>query len=416
MLHFKFPDVGEGIIEGTIVKWHVKEGDTVKNDQVLAEIETDKAIVEIPSPRAGVILKTYGKENEMIKVGANLVTFGDPGEKFTEEAAPEKEPQRGVGVIGTLEVSDAMMTAPKAGQKTAPAQKAQTKGNFLPRTRILAEQLGVDLASLTGTGPDGRVTDEDVKNARNTSTTAADSASKNSSKTAIKLFGPADRTPYKGIRKIIGTRMEKSFQTIPHVTLMDQADVTKLAQKREQEKKEAEKKGIKLTFLPYIIQAIIAALQKYPIVNSSLDETTEEIILKKYYHIGFAVDTDEGLVVPVVKDADKKSLFELASEITALAEKARTRKIQPSEMEGGTFSVTNYGSFGGLYAAPIINHPEAGIMGIGRMKDAPVVTKEGVIESRKILPLSFAFDHRLFDGALGAKFLNEVMVNLESIS
>lgn len=416
MLHFKFPDVGEGIIEGTIVKWHVKEGDTVKNDQVLAEIETDKAIVEIPSPRAGVILKIYGKENEMIKVGANLVTFGDPGEKFIDiPAEPEKEPQRGVGVIGTLEVSDAMMAAPKASApKTATA--ATAKGNFLPRTRILAEQLGVNLANVTGTGPDGRITDEDVKKAGNTSAKAANSTPKTSPKIAIKLFGPADRTPYKGMRKVIGTRMEKSFQTIPHVTLMDQVDVTKLAQKREQDKKEAEQKGIKLTFLPYIIQAIVAALKKFPIVNSSLDETTEEIILKKYYHIGFAVDTDEGLVVPVVKDADKKSLFELASEIVTLAEKARTRKIQPSDMEGGTFSVTNYGSFGGMYAAPIINHPEAGIMGIGRMKDTPVVTKEGKIESRKILPLSFAFDHRLFDGALGAKFLNEVMVSLESVS
>lgn len=470
MFEFRFPDVGEGIIEGTIVKWHVKEGDTVKNDQILAEIETDKAVVEIPSPRAGVILKLHGKENEIVKVGAALVTFGEPGEKYMQEDAERAHPasgasaqrseesgfagskrselynlnpQKGIGVIGTLEVSDAIMKSPEKSiqksktPKNAPPEKPL---DALPRTRVLAQQLNVDLGTLKGTGPGGRITDEDVKKAAQLKMeqTQKSSSQENAPQT-LKLFGPFERLPFKGVRKVIAHRMSQSLYTAPHVTIMDNADVTDLAKKRNQEKIEAEKQNIKLTFLPYIMEACVVALQQFPIVNSSLDEITQEIVLKKYYNLGFAVDADEGLIVPVIKDVDKKSIFDLARELADLAEKTRERKITTAEMEGHTFSLTNYGSFGGLYATPIINYPDAAILGIGRMKEMPAVVQaqsntqqsnapaqknqsrrpqkiepeEPKIEIRKILPLSLAFDHRLFDGALAAKFLNTIIQNLE---
>ncbi len=423
MFDFKFPDVGEGIIEGTIVKWRVKEGDQVKNDQVLVEIETDKAIVEIPSPRADRILKLYGKEGEMIKVGAVLVTFGQPGESTAASSAPaatpQKEPQRGVGVIGTLEVSDAVMKSPT--QQSVQVTTSQGV-NILPRTRILAQQLNVDLATIKGTGPNGRIIDEDIKKAAagllNSAATvnaaAPHAAGSEAPISALKLYGPAERLPYKGIRKVIAQAVAQSAYTAPHVSMMDNADVTKLAQVRETAKVEAAKNGIKLTFLPYIIEALVKALKEFPVVNSSIDERAQEIVIKKYYNIAFAVDTEDGLLVPVIKNADQKSLTDIARELSELAEKARTRKIKPADMEGSTCSITNYGSFGSLYATPIINYPDAAILGIGRIQDMPVVTEKGTIEPRKILGLTFTFDHRIFDGALAAKFLRSVIKNLES--
>lgn len=444
MFEFKFPDVGEGIIEGTIVKWHVKEGDTVKNDQILAEIETDKAVVEIPSPRASVILKLHGKENEIVKVGAALITFGEPGEKYTNGNGEPGQPQKGVGVIGTLEVSDVVMKPPKkiseksssipSAGPAGPAGQSPKTLDVLPRTRILAQQLNVDLAALKGSGPGGRITDEDLKKAAQIKYEQSQQSQTNSrhetTPQTLKIFGAIERIPFKGVRKTIAHRMSQSLYTVPHVTIMDNADITELTKKRDQEKITAEKQNIKLTFLPYIMKACVAALQQFPIVNSSLDESTQEIVLKKYYNIGFAVDTDEGLLVPVIKDVEKKSILEIACELGQLAEKAKTRKIKPLEMEGNTFSLTNYGSFGGLYATPIINYPDAAILGIGRMKEMPVVmsvmhdlagdkkfnnTIQAIqaIQPRKILPLSLAFDHRIFDGALAAKFLNAIIQNLE---
>lgn len=430
--NFKFPDVGEGIHEGTIVKWRVKEGDDVKADQIIAEIETDKAVVEIPSPKTGTILKLYGSEGQKINVGDILATIGEREEQaiaFEKKAEIPKEPQRGVGVVGQLEeaAEETPTTKPTVPARTEITAVKPTALSLeaLPRIRMLAKELGVDLTTVTGTGPGGRITEEDLKTASSARLSmkkeeiAAPATSEVTKPAGIKIqkkhdfYGPIRHIPYTGIRRTVGEHMVQSFYTAVHVTHHDTADVTELWKLREKEKKNAEKEGIKLTFMPFIIKAAIAGLKAFPIVSSSLDEKNEDIIVKNYYNIGIAVATEEGLIVPVVKVADQKSIFQLAKEIQELAEKARTRKINLGELKGGTFTITNYGSIGGTHATPIINYPEAAILGIGKIKDTPVAIGKKVA-IRKIMGISVTFDHRIFDGAIAAQFANRVIEYLEN--
>ncbi len=459
-LDFKFPDVGEGTTEGTLIKWLVNEGDAVKADQALAEIETDKAVVEIPSPRAGVILKLYGKPGEVIKVGSVLATIGEAGESTSGGAAKS-----------TAAPSAKTPSARAPSNAPSPASKSSSSlsGEVLatPATRQLARTLNVDISSVKGTGPQGRITDEDVKNtstltkvmgkksplssstsfppARPTSSIAeplepweAGSTSSSfpsvsdehvtetpqgthvvsplahteASKQAWKSEGAEERFPLKGLRKVIADRMVKSMFTAVQVTHMDEVDVTELVALREKEKVRLEKKGIKLTYLAFIAKACAAALQNHPWVNASIDDATQEIVHKKYYHIGVAVDTEDGLIVPVIRNVDQKNIVQLAQEMQELAQKTRERKASMEDLKGSTFTITNIGTLGGTYATPVINWPEVAILGVGKIQERAVV-KDGKIIPRHMMTISLTFDHRIIDGAQAVRFANEVLQHLE---
>jgi pyruvate dehydrogenase E2 component (dihydrolipoamide acetyltransferase) len=406
---FKFPDIGEGLTEGEIVKWLVKEGDSIKEGQPLVEVETDKALAEIPSPRTGVVLKIVGKEKEVIKVGQIIVVIGEEGEAVA--TAPPSRP-KSVGVVGELE--EAPEEAPAAPAKPAVEKPALVSEHSLaaPAVRALAKELGVDVNKVAGTGPEGRVLEKDVRQAVEAKAIPTEPEKKPAKVKKYDFYGYVDRIPLRGVRRSIAKAMVKSKYTAPHVTTMDEADVTELWALRSKEKAKAEKRGIKLTILPFIIKAVIAGLVEHPYLNATLDDENEEVILKKYYNMGVAVDTPEGLMVPVVKNAKDKSIFQLAEELTQLSEKAKNRTIDLADLKGGSFTISNYGAVGGLHGTPIINHPEVAILGVGRIKDMPVV-RDGKIEIRKIIFLSLSFDHRVVDGAEAVRFLNTVIEHLE---
>ncbi len=430
MVDIKFPDVGEGVTEGTLVKWLVKEGEEIKADQAVAEIETDKAIVEIPSPKAGKILKLVGKEGDVIKVGSTLASLALPGEaeKVPEAEAPEakppeakppeaKPPEAKPPEAKPPEAKPPEAKPPEAKPPEAkpPEKPAEMPGRVLavPSTRRLARELGVDIAMVKGTGPGGRITDGDVRKVKEAPAMPEIKPTEIAQpEAAPEIKALEERIPIKGIRKTIGERMVLSKFTAPHVVSMDEADVTELVKLREKDKKIAEEKGIKLTYLAFILKAVTVALKQHPYLNASLDPKKNEIVLKRYYNIGIAVDTPEGLMVPVIKDADRKSIMELAQETEKLAEEAKTRKIKLADLKGNTFTITNIGSIGGLFSTPIINPPDVAILGIHRIRDMPVVI-DGEIKVRKILPIVLSFDHRVLDGAQAARFMNTLIDHLK---
>jgi len=404
---FRFPDIGEGLTEGEIVRWLVKEGDEIKEGQPLVEVETDKALAEIPSPRTGVILKILAKEKEIVKVGQVIVIFGEKGEAL---AAPPRRPS--VGVVGELEEAPEEAPAAEVRAEVVKPTFVSEHAMATPAVRALAKELGVDINKVKGTGPEGRVLEKDVRQVAESKEKPVEEVKKPVKVKKYDLYGYVERIPLRGVRRSIAKAMVKSKYTAPHVSAMDEADVTELWQIREKEKKAAESKGIKLTILPFIIKGVIAGLTEHPYLNATLDDENEEIILKKYFNIGLATDTPEGLMVPVVKNAKEKSIFELAQELTQLAERARNRTIDLADLKGGTFTITNYGAVRGIYGTPIINYPEVAILGIGRIQEMPVV-RDGKVVVRKILPLALSFDHRVVDGAEAARFLNTVIVRLE---
>ena len=407
MSDFRFPDVGEGIAEGEIVKWVVKEGDSVKEHDVIVKIETDKAVVDIPSPETGKISKLYHKEGETIKVGEVLATIGDSTSK------PEvTKSEKSVSVVGELEEASEVMKKPEIAHH----ESSDKMPGILPSVRRVARDMGVDLDKVIGTGKDGRITEQDIKS----HASDIEDAGKEDLTSNIKIqkkydfFGHLKRIPLKGIRKAIAKNMVKSKTTAPHVTHTEDIDVTDLWNHKTKESPRLEQRGIKLTLLPFVVFAVIQCLKKHPYLNSSLDDDTEEILLKEYYNIGIAVDTGDGLLVPNIKRADAKSIIEISKEIQDLASKARDKKLDLMEMKGGTFTITNYGSIGGIFATPVINYPEVAILGLGRAVDKPVVVN-GKIEIRKIMPISLSFDHRVADGAESARFVNELKIFLEDI-
>ena len=384
---FKFPDVGEGIAEGEIVHWLVKEGDWIEEDQDLVQVETDKAVITLHSPFTGKIEKLYGKEGEVIKVGALLTTVQDGG---AAAPAPQSEKTDSGTVVGSL------------GEE----KEIEIVRSVLatPAVRALAKQMKLDLAEVKGTGPGGRITKEDVERAAEKIAEPPGAAAD--------TYGPVEKVSLRGLRRTVAKRMAEASKRVAAVTLWEDADITELEQLRAEENKRAEAKGVKLTYLPFLIKASLAALKAHPYFNATLDEDAEEIVLKKYYNIGIAVDTSDGLMVFVIKEADRKSLLDLAMEGAALAEKARDRKIDLTELRGSTFTITNYGVVGVSYGTPIINYPEVAILGMGRIADRPVALN-GQIVVRKIMPLSLAFDHRVIDGVEAGRFLNVVIQHLE---
>jgi pyruvate dehydrogenase E2 component (dihydrolipoamide acetyltransferase) len=391
---FRFPDVGEGITEGEIVRWLVKEGDEVKADEALAEIETDKAVVEMPSPYAGTVLKLHFKEKDLIKVGQVLVTIGEKG-----EAVPEAAPSP-AGMPAARPVAPV--------QAAAPGRTSEVLAT--PKVRALAKELGIDINAVPGTGPAGRITEEDV---RSTKDKPAEKKPEIKIKAKYDLFGSLERIPLRGVRRATAKKMRESLDKAAHVTHCDEADAGALVALREKMKPEAEAAGIKLSYLPFIVKALIEALKLHPTLNATLDDEEGEIVVKKYYNIGIAVDVPDGLIVPVVKMADQKSVLDIAAEIQTLAKAARERTLDLADLKGGTFSVTNVGVFGGDFATPIINYPEAAILATMKIADRARV-ENGAVVVKKTLPLCLSFDHRIIDGAEAARFTRDLIRFLES--
>ena len=397
---FKFPDVGEGITEGEIVKWVVKEGDYIKEDQTLGEIETDKAIVEIPSPFEGTILKLHFKEKDIVKVGEVLVTIGEKGEAVIEDPAKEK-----------IEVKTKL--APSVVGEIRETTEEIREVLATPKVRKLALEWNVDIKEVQGNGPQGRITEEDIRRAKEKKVAVAEKKPEIKIKAKYDFYGDIDYIPLRGVRRATAKRMRESISKAAHVTHFDEAEVTELAKIREEMKSKAAKKGIKLTYLPFIVKGVINALKSHPMLNATLDDENEEIIIKKYYNIGIAVDVPDGLIVPVVKAADQKSIFDLAEEIQRLAESTKKRTIDMADLKGGTFSITNVGMIGGEAATPIINYPEVAIL--ATLKIAPRVrVKEGNVKVKNILPLCLSFDHRVIDGAEAARFMVDLIKFLEN--
>ncbi|MBI5235300.1 MAG: 2-oxo acid dehydrogenase subunit E2 [Deltaproteobacteria bacterium] len=381
---FKLPDLGEGITEGEVVKWRIKEGDDVQEHQIVLEVETDKAIVEVPSPKKGKVVKLNKAEGDIVKVGETLVVI-----ETLETAgltAQEKKPDAGA-VVGTLPAEEAVFATPKA--------------------RTVAKETGLDLTALKGTGPGGIITEKDVRGASADAPVQAPLEKKTEDR-----YGVIERIPIKGVRKSIAKNLLSTLRNTAPVTGMEEADVTDLWDLRQREKKAAKDKGVHLTFMPFFMKAVQHALAVHPVLNGSVDEKTDEIIVKKYYNIGVAVDTLDGLMVSVVKDVEKKSILDLAVELQELSVKARERRITLDELKGSSFTISNYGSYGGAFATPIINYPDVAILGTGRITEKPWV-KDGAIMIRKVLPLSLTFDHRVTDGGEAAKFLTRVVKYLE---
>jgi pyruvate dehydrogenase E2 component (dihydrolipoamide acetyltransferase) len=401
---FRLPDVGEGITEGEIVKWLVKEGDSVKQDQPLVQVETDKAVVDLPSPYTGIIMELHGKEGDIIKVGNVLVTIAEPDEAQKAGAVSEKKDYG--SVVGRVE--------------EAPEEKEEIL--VVPAVRSLAKELGVDLTKIKGTGPGGRITRQDVEKSASSALgggaaglpagQAGMTVAEKGSQRTTDSYGAVEEVPVRGLRRTTAKHLSEAARMMVPVTYTDEADVTALEEIKKKEKLMAQERGVKLTYLPFVIKALIAGLRSHPYLNATLDTVRDVIILKKYYNIGIAVDTPDGLMVFVIKEADKKSILDLAKALNELTPKAQDRTISLADLKGGTFTITNYGVIRGLHGTPMINYPEVAILGTGRISGRPVVVDGGIVV-RRILPLSLTFDHRVVDGAEAARFMDVVIRHLE---
>ncbi|WP_213406100.1 dihydrolipoamide acetyltransferase family protein [Staphylococcus pasteuri] len=419
---FRLPDIGEGIHEGEIVKWFVKAGDTIEEDDVLAEVQNDKSVVEIPSPVSGTIEEVLVDEGTVAVVGDIIVKIDAPdAEEMTFKGHHSDESSSDAPKEETPQEDNA--SSQESQPAATNAQDAEVDENrtikAMPSVRKYARENGVNIKAVAGSGKNGRITKEDVDaylNGGSTQTTsnesaASDATSEDSNVAATQTVPEGDfpETTKKipAMRKAIAKAMVNSKHTAPHVTLMDEIDVQQLWDHRKKFKEVAAEQGTKLTFLPYVVKALVSALKKYPALNTSFNEEAGEIVHKHYWNIGIAADTDRGLLVPVVKHADRKSIFQISDEINELAVKARDGKLTSDEMKGATCTISNIGSAGGQWFTPVINHPEVAILGIGRIAQKPIV-KDGEIVAAPVLALSLSFDHRQIDGATGQNAMNHI--------
>jgi pyruvate dehydrogenase E2 component (dihydrolipoamide acetyltransferase) len=405
---FKFPDVGEGIHEGVIVSWLVKVGDAVTLDQPFVKVETDKAVVDLPAPKPGVVLALHFEKGATIHVGDVLITFGEAGEKLAAppKAAAPPAATHPVSVAGTP-------AAPAASAPAAPGRALAT-----PHTRAYARKKGVDLNACVPTGKNGRITDEDVDRAVAGASAPAPRATAQAAPAPmgpveITEAGPVEKVAATHLRKVIAQAMSLSAQTSVHVTHVDEADVTDLVAAYRRMKAHVEKDGVtKFSLMPLFIKAAVTVLKDHPLFNASYDAAAGQLVYKRYFHMGVAVDTPEGLIVPVVRDADKKDMVTLSRELADLAARARERRLTLDELRGASFTLTNIGAIGGLMATPIIHQPELAICGLFAIKDKPAVV-DGQVVPRKLMNLSITFDHRVIDGAQGARFMRDLVALLE---
>ncbi|HZN37852.1 MAG TPA: dihydrolipoamide acetyltransferase family protein [Planctomycetota bacterium] len=437
---FKLPDIGEGIAEGEIVSWKVKAGQAVKEEDEFVEVMTDKATVTITVPFTGVIAELRCKEGDVVPVGAVIAvidagaaggTAATPAAPVASKPATPAAPPPGRPAAPTIVPAAPPRPVPApAPVATSPAAMAPAKafvqsspGKVLaaPATRRRARELGIDLAAVTATGPRGRITNDDLAAAANgpavasrPAAIAAPAAPRHApvSVAAAPAGRVEERIPFRGLRRKIAEAMTRSKSTAAHFTYVDDIDVTDLVKMRTEVKKMYADQGINVTYMPFIMKAIVAAMRVFPTMNSALDETANELVVKKYYNFGIATDTDSGLIVPVVKDVDRKTIPELAKDIQDVSARTRDGKVTIDDLTGGTFTITNAGNIGGLFATPIINFPEVAILGVHAIKDTPVI-RDGQIVVGKKMYLSVSIDHRLVDGATGARWMNVVKEHLE---
>ena len=435
---FLLPDLGEGLTEAEIVKVLVREGEIIAEDAPLLEVETDKATVEIPSPMSGRVEKIHVEPHQTVKVGQVLVTFADAGAQAGtgtprgKQAADTLDPTRTLAPEPRTTVQDGRARqAASAEPARAPARPGPVPAT--PATRRLARELGVDLQAVRATGPGGRVTDDDVRAATGGGAAApapvaraaraepaAPAAPAKPLATHVtepplpkfEQWGAVERQPLSHLRRTIAERMTLSATVIPHVTHFDRADITELDAIIQRNLETAKARGVTLTLTAFLLKAAALALGEHPTFNASLDAAAGQLIVKRYVHLGVAVATERGLIVPVLRDVDRKPVLDVARELGALAQRVRDGKATLDDLRGGTFTITNIGALGGTGAIPIINYPEVAILGVARARQEPVV-RDGRIEPRLLLPLSLTFDHRVADGADGARFASAIVRRLE---
>jgi len=421
-MDLKLPKLGEGSDSGVVVSIFVNEGDTIAKDQTIIELENEKAVAAVPATAGGVVAKIHIKAGDKISVGQRILTLSGasgaapaaapaaakPAAKAAapKRAEPEPEAEEEVVEVAEEESSDAV-AAPIAS----------------PSLRRWTRELGINLGKVRGSGPGGRIETSDVKNyiqrlqasaakAKAAPATAATPAKPVAEQIDFSKWGPILKKPITPLRNVIARRMLENWNAIPHVTQFDDADFSKLNELRKKYAAAYEAKGSKLTLTPLVLKAVAATLKKHPIFNSSLDEVSNEIILKEYIHLGIAVDTDAGLIVPVLRDVDKKSILDLAKELEVLAQKARDRKVSGDELKGGTFTISNQGAIGGAHFTPIVNKPEVAILGLGRGALKPVV-RDGQVEVRMMTPLGLSYDHRVIDGGSAARFVVDLVAAMQ---
>jgi pyruvate dehydrogenase E2 component (dihydrolipoamide acetyltransferase) len=429
---FKLPDIGEGVVEGEIVKWKVKEGDLVKLDQPMVEVMTDKATVEIPSPRAGRVAKIMVGEGKICAVGQVMIVIEDGASAGAsapvrvETAPAAAAAPKGTNGNGHHHAPMHMATGIAANVPepvTAPAavvaRAAGARVLATPATRKIARELGVDLALVPATGKHGRVTTADVKGFKargpepaSVPVSAPGAPGVAREPVSITRTDAEERVPFRGVRKAIAANMTRSKFTATHFTYVEEVDMTDMVALRGRAKERAAARGVKLTYLPFIVKAAVAGLKKWPALNASLDEATQEVVYKKYYHVGIATQGPQGLSVGVIRDADKRSIFEIAKEIERVSAAIRDGKATREDLTGSTFTISSLGQLGGVLATPIINFPESGIMGVHKIAEKPAV-RDGQIVIRQLMNLSISVDHRIADGYDGAMLLQEVKTLLE---
>jgi len=466
MFEFKLPDIGEGVMEGEIVSWLVEPGQSVREDDPMVEVMTDKATVTIGAPKTGTVTELKAGVGDVVPVGSVIVTLSTngagvampaPSAETKKHAAPppppaptpEPAPAKADEGPAATAVGDIKETLPgtayyqkaPAGQPgvTPSGEHFDEKPLATPATRKLARDLEVDLRRVLPTGDGGRVTKEDVRafaagGARLAPTTPgavpspepepraareAPAVPTTPGRAPVSIEAPTpaetaleERKPFVGVRRKIAERMQTSKNTAAHFTFVEECDVGRLQELRARLKPQAEAAGTKLTFLPFIVKAVVASLKKHPVLNCALDESKNELVYRRYYHIGIAASTDMGLMVPVLKDADRKSILEIAAEIERLGTSAKEGKIAPQDLTGSTFTITSLGKQGGLFATPVLNFPEVGILGVHQIKQKPVV-RDGSIEVGDVMLLSLSFDHRIVDGHIGAAFAYDIIGYLE---
>lgn len=424
----KLPKLGEGADSGVVVSIAVKEGDKVAKGQTIIELENEKAVAAIPSSAAGVVQKVRVKTGDRISVGAVLLVLADTnGAAAAAPSAPAPQPR---AAAKAAQPEPEAVLDPEVPEEAEASEGAAAKAGFPPAAsptiRRLARDLGIDLRKIRGTEAGGRISMGDVRDyiaklqrlaarpaaasvATATASVAAVPAKPAPESIDFSQWGPVTKKPFPPIRQTISRRMVESKVSIPHVTQFDEADISALNELRKKYAPAYEKKGARLTLTSFVLKITATALKKFPLFNASLDEATNELVLKSYYHLGLAVDTDQGLLVPVIRNVDQKDLLQLSKDITEMAEKARARKVSLEEMRGGTFTISNQGGIGGAHFTPVINKPEVAILGLGRGAMKPVVTGAGKIEPRLLMPMGLSYDHRVIDGGEAARFIVELV-------
>jgi pyruvate dehydrogenase E2 component (dihydrolipoamide acetyltransferase)/2-oxoisovalerate dehydrogenase E2 component (dihydrolipoyl transacylase) len=403
-MDFQLPELGEGVYEAELVAWLVKEGEAVKRGQNLMEVLTDKATMEVPAPFAGTVTALKAQAGQQIKVGDVVLTYAPAGQAAEKPKAPPRK---------AVPAEAAAAPAASENGPSAPASRLDLTVKAAPSVRYLARKLGIDLGRVRGTGPGGRILLDDLSAQVKTAT--PDGREKAAPKEPRPDYGtPGTRVKLQGVRRKIAEHVVLSKRTVPHYSYMDECDVTELVRVREGLRETYAKAGVKLTYLAFVVKAVTAALKEVPLVNASLDEAAGEIVLHDRYNVGVAVATPSGLIVPVIHDADRKDLAQVAREIERLSGDARAGKARLEDLRGGTFTVTSIGNIGGLISTPVINHPEVGILGVGKLVKRPVYDAAGKLRPADVVYLSFSFDHRVLDGAVGAAFGNAVMQRLQN--